>query len=49
MGAATRNVDSKAFGTMLISLPEDSAKKQEILDFLNGCEGVSAEEVQEHV
>ena len=24
----------------------DSAKKQEILDFLNGCEGVSAEEVQ---
>ena len=25
------------------------AKKQEILDFLNGCEGVSAEEVQEHV
>ena len=49
MGAATRNVDGKAFGTMLISLPEDSAKKQEILDFLNGCEGVSAEEVQEHV
>lgn len=49
MGAATRNVDGKAFGTMLISLPEDSAKKQEILNFLNGCEGVSAEEVQEHV
>ena len=49
LGADTRNVDGKAFGTMLVSLPEDSAKKQEILDFLNGCEGVSAEEVQEHV
>ena len=49
MGAATRNVDGKAFGTMLISLPEDPGKKKEILDFLNGCQGVSAEEVTEHV
>ena len=45
MGAATRNVDGKAFGTMLISLPEDEQKKKEILDFLNNCQGVSAEEV----
>lgn len=49
MGAATRNVDGKAFGTMLITLPEDEAKKREILDFLNGCQGVSAEEVRENV
>ena len=49
MGAATRNVDGKAFGTMLITLPEDEAKKQEILSFLNGCQGVSAEEVRENV
>ena len=49
MGAATRNVDGKAFGTMLVTLPEDGGKKQEILDFLNSCDGVSAEEVTEHV
>lgn len=49
VGAATRNVDNKAFGTMLITLPEDEGKKKEILDFLNACEGVSAEEVGEHV
>ena len=45
LGAATRNVDGKAFGTMLISLPTDG-KKQTVLDYLNSFEGVSAEEVQ---
>ena len=49
LGAATRNVDGKAFGTMLVSLPRDEGKKREILEFLNGCQGVSAEEVKEHV
>ena len=49
MGAATRNVDGKAFGTMLVTLPEDEGKTREILDFLNSCTGVSAEEVTEHV
>lgn len=42
MGAATRNVDGKAFGTMLVTLPEDEGKTQEILDFLNSCTGVRA-------
>ena len=49
MGAATRNVDGKAFGTMLVTLPEDAGKTREILDFLNSCTGVRAEEVTEHV
>ena len=49
LGAATRNVDGKAFGTMLVSLPEEEGKRQEVLDFLNGCDGVSAEEVKENV
>ena len=49
LGAATRNVDGKAFGTMLVSLPRDEGKKREILEFLNGCQGVSAEEVKEQV
>ena len=46
MGADTRNVDGKAFGTMLISLPEDLNERRKILDYLNGFEGVVAEEVR---
>ena len=49
MGADTRNVDGKAFGTMLISLPEEEAKRQDILKFLNSYEGVTAEEVSRNV
>ena len=46
MGADTRNVDGKAFGTMLISLPEDPETKKAVMDYLNNHPGVSAEEVQ---
>ena len=46
MGADTRNVDGKAFGTMLISLPEDINERRKVLDYLNGFEGVVAEEVR---
>ncbi len=46
LGADTRNVDGKSFGTMLISLPEDLAQRREVLDYLNGCDGVTAEEVR---
>ena len=46
LGAATRNVDGKAFGTMLVSLPDDEDKKKIIMDYLNAIEGVNAEEVQ---
>ena len=46
LGAATRNVDGKAFGTMLVSLPDDEAKKRTIMDYLNAIDGVTAEEVQ---
>ena len=49
MGAYTRNVDGKAFGTMLITLPEEDSKKQDILKFLNSYEGVTAEEVRRDV
>ena len=48
LGADTRNVDGKIFGTMLISLPDDSIKKQVALDFLNAYQGVVAEEVTGH-
>ena len=46
LGADTRNVDGKAFGTMLVSLPEDAEKKQEVLDYLNHFDGVTAEVIQ---
>ena len=49
LGADTRNVDGKIFGTMLISLPEDPGKKQTALNFLNAYQGVVAEEVTHHV
>ena len=46
LGADTRNIDGKAFGTMLISLPEDLSTKRKVLDYLNALEGVHTEEVQ---
>lgn len=46
LGADTRNIDGKAFGTMLISLPEGETERQTILGYLNKFDGVSAEEVQ---
>lgn len=49
LGADTRNVDGKMFGTMLISLPADGNQKQIALEFLNAYQGVTAEEVQGHV
>ena len=46
LGADTRNIDGKAFGTMLVSLPEDLTTKRKVLDYLNALEGVYTEEVQ---
>ena len=46
MGADTRNVDGRAFGTMLISLPEEINERRRVLDYLNSFEGVTAEEVR---
>ena len=46
LGADTRNVDGKAFGTMLVSLPEDLKDRRKVMDYLNAFGGVTAEEVQ---
>ena len=48
LGADTRNVDGKAFGTMLITLPEEPELKQKVLDYLNDHAGITAEEVKRH-
>ena len=46
LGADTRNIDGKAFGTMLVSLPDDKANRRRVMDYLNDHPGVTAEEVQ---
>ncbi len=46
LGADTRNVDGKAFGTMLVSLPAEPEKREAVLNYLNGHEGVTAEVIQ---
>ena len=46
LGADTRNVDGKAFGTMLVSLPEDPDRRKTVMEYLNSDPGVTAEEVQ---
>ena len=46
LGADTRNVDGKCFGTMIISLPGDLTTQRTVLDYLNAYEGVTAEEVK---
>lgn len=49
LGADTRNVDGKAFGTMLISLPEAPADRAAVLEYLNSHDGVTAQEVHKNV
>ena len=46
LGADTRNIDGKAFGTMLVSLPDDKVNRRRVMDYLNDHPGVTAEEVQ---
>ena len=46
LGADTRNVDGKAFGTMLVSLPEAQQDRKKVLDYLNSHDGVTAEVIQ---
>ncbi|MGM9604665.1 MAG: methionine ABC transporter ATP-binding protein [Faecousia sp.] len=46
LGAGTRNVDGKAFGAMLVSLPEEAEKRKAVLDYLNSHDGVTAEVIQ---
>ena len=46
LGADTRNIDGKAFGTMLVSLPDEKHDRRRVMDYLNDHPGVTAEEVQ---
>ena len=47
LGADTRSIDGKAFGTMLLGLPEDEAEAARALAYIRGQRGITVEEVQD--
>ena len=48
LGADTRNIDGKAFGSMLLGLPEDSAEAAKALAYIRSQPNVTAEEVPDY-
>ena len=47
LGADTRNIDGKAFGTMLLGLPEDPNEAAKALSYIRAQKNISVEEVQD--
>ena len=48
LGADTRNIDGKAFGTMLLGLPDDPNEAAKALNYIRAQSNISAEEVEYH-
>ena len=48
LGADTRNIDGKAFGSMLLGLPEDPAEAARALAYIRAQADVTAEEVHDY-
>ena len=48
LGADTRNIDGKAFGTMLLGLPDDPNEAAKALSYIRSQPNVTAEEVDYH-
>lgn len=48
LGADLRNIDGRAFGTMLLSLPDNPDDAARALAYIRGCEHITAEEAQEY-
>ena len=46
LGADTRNIDGKAFGTMLLGLPEDSEEATRALNYVRSQPDITVEEVR---
>ncbi len=44
LGADTRNIDGKAFGTMLLGLPEDPAEAAKALNYIKSQPNITVEE-----
>ena len=48
LGADTRTIDGKAFGTMLLSLPEDEAEAANALAYITSQKDITVEEVPDY-
>ena len=48
LGADTRNIEGKAFGTMLLGLPEDADEAAKALAYIRGQKDITIEEVQDY-
>ncbi len=48
LGADTRNIDGKAFGTMLLGLPETDAEAAKALAYIAAQKDITVEEVQDY-
>ena len=48
LGADTRNIDGKAFGTMLLGLPEDPGDAAKALNYIRSQPNITVEEVPAH-
>ena len=48
LGADTRNIDGRAFGTMLLGLPEDEAQAAKALAYIRGQRDITVEEVPDY-
>ena len=48
LGADTRNIDGKAFGTMLLGLPEDKNEAANALAYITSQDNVTVEEVPDY-
>ena len=48
LGADTRNMDGKAFGTMLLGLPQDPGEANRVLQYIKSQPDITVEEVSGH-
>ncbi len=48
LGADTRNIDGKAFGTMLLGLPQDPTEAAKAVNYIQSQPNVTMEEVPDH-
>jgi len=48
LGADTRNIDGKAFGTMLLGLPADPGEAARALNYIRSQPDITVEEVESH-
>ena len=48
LGADTRNIDGKAFGTMLLGLPDSEAEAARAMAYIRAQKNITVEEVQDY-